>query len=451
MALVFGAMFLARYIFILNFHHYINQVEQERLESLVQVLQEKYLENGDWGFIRRDPSAWTITLEELAGITNRPLPPPSDRDRKNDSRDNQTRLLLLDENDLPILGIPEPGDRSKIFPITVESRQVGWLGIKTRKPFKGGPPAALMERQAKHLTLLGILVICITALIAVLFSRSLLRPIRQLIQGTRALANREFSVRISPSGSDELGKLAENFNTMAKTLEEYETLRKKWLTDISHELRTPLAVLRGELEAIQDGVHETTPSSIASLHNEVLRITKLVEDIHLLSLAESDSLSMEKTPCLPRPILEETVAHFRSRLNQREITLLMMLDDLGGFYLDADENRLSQVFTNIMDNSCKYIDQGGTLRIKGSMEGNDCIIKFEDTGPGVSEAAMPYLFDRLYREEQSRSRDTGGSGLGLAICRHIIEKNEGEIRAEKSDQGGLCITIRLPVTDEKKT
>ena len=452
MALVVGAMFLARYIFTLNFHHYINQVELERLESLVPVLQEKFLENGGWSFISKDPVKWAASLEEFADMTKRPLPPPpSDSNTEKDSKDRQSRLLLLDETELPILGIPEPGDKSKLFPITVEDKQVGWLGIKARKPFKGGPPAALLERQAQHLTILGILVIGITALIAVFFSRSLLQPIRQLIQGTRALANREFSVRISPSGNDELGKLAENFNVMATTLEEYETLRKKWLTDISHELRTPLAILRGELEAMQDGIREMTPSSITSLHGEVLRITKLVEDIHLLSLTESDSLAMDKKPFLPRNVLEEAVQHFQPLLAQREISLLMMLDDLGSFYLSGDKNRLAQVFTNIMDNSCKYISQGGTLRIKGRIEGDDCVIKFEDSGPGVSEKAMPYLFDRLYREEQSRNRETGGSGLGLAICRHIIEKHDGEIWAEKSSQGGLCIGIRLPVAEERKS
>jgi len=123
-----------------------------------------------------------------------------------------------------------------------------------------------------------------------------------------------------------------------------------------------------------------------------------------------------------------------------------MLDDLSGFEINADQNRIEQVFFNLLDNSCKYTQQGGKLRISGSVKDNSCIIRFDDTGPGVSQDALPHLFDRLYREDHSRSRHTGGSGLGLTICQHIIEKHDGEIIAETSNLGGLAIIIRLPLT-----
>ncbi len=443
LAIVVGAMFLSRYIFTLNFRHYIKQVELDHLESLVPVLAEVYQQNANWDPLRKDPEGWAKRLEQRANIHR--IPPPLFNKPDKTRGKNATRLLLLDENALPIIGIPEPADKSKIFPIITNGTTVGWLGIKKRKPFRDGPPEELLARQAKHLTLLGILVIGITLAIAVFFSRHLLKPVKQLIEGTQALANREFSVRIPPTTADELGRLAENFNEMAGTLEEYEALRKKWLTDISHELRTPLAILRGEMEAIEDGIIEITPSSISSLHSEVLRISKLVEDIHLLSLSESDSLSMDKHLCSPRKILEKSVHHFRSCLEQKEIEIQLMLDDLGILTINADEDRISQVFFNILDNSCKYIDPGGKLRITGTIKGDECCIRFDDSGPGVSKESLPQLFERLYREEQSRNRNTGGSGLGLAICRNIIEKHNGSIWAEESEKGGLAIVIMLPV------
>lgn len=125
-----------------------------------------------------------------------------------------------------------------------------------------------------------------------------------------------------------------------------------------------------------------------------------------------------------------------------------MLDDLGLVRINADEDRLSQVFFNILDNSCKYIEQGGRLRISGRGKESRCYIRFDDSGPGVSEAALPQLFDRLYREEQSRSRVSGGSGLGLAICHHIIAKHDGQIWAENSSHGGLAVIISLPLINE---
>ncbi len=442
--IVVGSMFLSRFIFSYNFQNYIKEVEIENLESLVPVLTALYNQNGSWDFVRRDPENWSRRLENQANLHRLPPPLFADASRTKQHR-GESRLLMLDENELPLIGIPDQKDNSKIFSISSGDKVVGWLGIKQQKPFNDTPPGALLKRQAEHLTVLGILVIAVTVVIAVLFSRHILYPVRQLINGTHALANRDFSLRIPATTSDELGTLAENFNEMAGTLEEYEMLRKKWLTDISHELRTPLAILRGELEAIEDGVREASPESISSLHHEVLRISNLVEDLHLLSLAESDSLSMEKLPCSPRSILEDSVNYFQSRLAEKQIEIQLMLDDLAGFEISADQNRIEQVFFNLFDNSCKYIQEGGKLRISGSVKDTSCFIRFDDTGPGVSQKALPHLFDRLYREDHSRSRQTGGSGLGLTICRHIIEKHDGEIIAESSNLGGLAIIIRLPL------
>lgn len=175
-------------------------------------------------------------------------------------------------------------------------------------------------------------------------------------------------------------------NAMASTLEEFEKLRRQWLTDISHELRTPLSILRGEIVAIQDGVREPTPENLESLHAEILRIYRLVEDLHLLSVAESD-----------------------------------------------------------MDNALKYVHSPGALEITGHPQKDHVVLYFQDSGPGVPPESLPRLFDRLYRVEPSRSRDTGGSGLGLSICRQIIEKHGGRIWAQAGTLGGLSIGIQLPM------
>ena len=236
---------------------------------------------------------------------------------------------------------------------------------------------------------------------------------------------------------------------MAETLENYETMRRQWLTDISHELRTPLAVLRGEIEALQDGVHKPSPSNLASLHAEIIRISKLVEDLHLLSLADADRLPFRTQQVSPVQVLSKTVASYHTRFRQHAIEIDLQIDDSKDIRIKGDANRLEQVFTNIFENACKYVSPGGNLNIAGECRDQSLVLLFADSGPGVPEDALPRLFDRLYRVDPSRNRDSGGSGLGLSICQHIVQSHAGRIWAEKSALGGLAIGIALPLAEKE--
>jgi two-component system sensor histidine kinase BaeS len=360
------------------------------------------------------------------------------------------RILLTDAHMQELIGTMEAEDEPRLVAIEVDGATVGWLGLKKRIPSRFGPPDALLARQAKHLTLLGIAVIGLTALIAFLFSRHLLKPIQRLTRGTRELANRNFTVRIAPSTHDELGQLAQNFNEMAQTLESYEKQRRQWLSDISHELRTPLTVLRGEIETIQDGIREPSPGNLASLHMEILRISRLVDDLHLLSMTDSDSLSLDFQEIVIADVLRSSLESFGTRLNTCRIATRLDLEEIVGIVIRGDAARLGQVCLNILENICKYVESPATLAVGGYIENRVLRISFEDSGPGVPEEALPRLFDRLYRVDISRNRDSGGSGLGLSICRHIIEHHKGTIWAEKSPLGGLYIGIELPLPDHNR-
>jgi len=439
---VVAALYLSRYIFSLNFQSYIHQVEIERIEKLVPVLQEEYQKNKSWVELRNNTPYWAELLDERSDI--RKNRPPS----REGARQERTlsRILLVDSELRPLVGTVEAEDQPRLVPVRVDGSTVGWLGLKKRSRY--GPPAAFLERQAKHLTLLGIVVIALTALIAFLFSRHLLQPIQRLAQGTRELANRNFTVRIKPSRKDELGQLAENFNAMAQTLETYEKLRQQWLSDISHELRTPLAILRGELEAIQDGIREPSPKNLASLHMEILRLSKLVEDLHLLSLTESDSLTLNFQQISAAAVLRTSLESFQNRFDQCGIETALDLDDIEEIKIKGDAIRLGQVFMNIFENGCRYVESPAILKVRCHLDNTMLYISFEDSGPGVPDEVLPRLFDRLYRVDNSRNRDSGGSGLGLSICRHIIEYHNGTIHSEKSALGGLKIVIILPVAEK---
>ncbi|MCP4353417.1 MAG: HAMP domain-containing protein [Desulfobacterales bacterium] len=288
-------------------------------------------------------------------------------------------------------------------------------------------------------------VLILAAVVSFILSKHVLTPIRKLAAGTRALTSLEFGTRIDVGAGDELGQLASDFNVMAKTLKRYEKMRKQWISDISHELRTPLSILRGEIEAMQDGVREITEETLDSLHSETLYLNKIVDDLHQLSLAETEALHFKHEPVNPARVLKETIRLFQHRLNSQQLTIqdnLMWADQNITVLGDAD--RLTQVFSNLIENTLRYADTPGTLKIWDYQTETGLSLNFEDSGPGVPEESLERLFDRLYRVDKSRSRAKGGSGLGLAICKNIVETQGGEIRAANAPSGGLRIEIVFP-------
>jgi len=301
--IVGGAMLLSKLIFTVTLKSYIREMEKQRMVLLLPELQKSYRENNGWEKLRGDSDEWRRLLIKSGPDLPPPPPPrkPSDSDGKISKKGDHhgppggpPMLYLVDADKQPVAGRSFPTDAQMIMPVEVDAKVVGWLGLPKFEPFEHGPPRDLMQRQTMQFYLLSGVVIALTALIALLLSRHLLRPIQELIQGTQEIADLDFTVRIEPATKDELGQLAENFNVMAQTLESYEARQQQWLSDISHELRTPLSVLRAEIEALQDGVRTAGPESLTSLHAETLLISKLVEDLHMLSMAETDNPFLDK-------------------------------------------------------------------------------------------------------------------------------------------------------------
>jgi two-component system sensor histidine kinase BaeS len=211
-----------------------------------------------------------------------------------------------------------------------------------------------------------------------------------------------------------------------------------------------LAVLQGELEALQDGIRPVVPETLVSLHGEILRISKLVEDLHLLSVTDSEMLFFKKERMAISSVLAGALDRFRHRFEQHRIRIDLEMPNLDGIQIRGDADRLGQVFTNIFENTCKYLPPDGILSLSGTCRDGFLTLLFQDSGPGVPDEALNHLFDRLYRVDRSRNRSSGGSGLGLSICRHIIENHDGEIWATPSPLGGLTIGIRLPLDSGKE-
>jgi two-component system sensor histidine kinase BaeS len=266
--------------------------------------------------------------------------------------------------------------------------------------------------------------------------------VRVLDDTVRELSNGHFDRRAAVHTADEIGALALNINRLGETLEKNRSSRQRWMADVAHELRTPVAILKGEVEALADGVRQLDARAISSLSEEIEQLSTLIGDLQTLALSDAGSLSLSREPLDLRALVQQVAESFRERLAARGISI--ELDAPQDVRLTADPQRLRQLLQNLLENTARYVLAGGSVRVALAADDEAAELTVEDSGPGVTEAQLGSLFERFYRVEQGRSRASGGSGLGLAICRNIVEAHDGRIRAETSPLGGLAIHVRLP-------
>ena len=480
-----------------RFSEYVTKVEMGQLDDLVAALGSLHQEKQSWDQFRETPSFWPRFiwhyLPEIPGYPSFPPPPgprlaeghrergfspgdPSARPQerpdngylnefagKGESRTGPPppppppprresigpRLALFDENKLLVVGPPGLPIRGySLRPIDINGRAVGWLGLMPLKHGSHPLELAFLQEQTRAICLAGFCVFLLAGLISFFLSKHFVAPIKKLTQATKDLSSLNFGTQIDVRTRDELGQLANTFNSMAQALEKNETLRKQWISDVAHELRTPLAILRGEIEAMQDGVREISPERLSSLHDETNRIGKLVDDLHLLFVADSKSLVQKKHPVRPLAILRNVMGTFETRLKQAGIQLEAHSIEDRSALIVGDEDRLGQLFANLIENTLRYTDSPGVLRINHYCSLQKLTLVLEDSPPGVPSEALDRVFDRLYRVDKSRSRALGGSGLGLSICREIVSGHGGAIRAAHSSLGGLLISIEFQLMQE---
>lgn len=461
------------------FLDFVNKLEMEKISDLTAMLIAEYETSGGWSRLQSNPQLWG-TMVRIAGHRNHepgemppegpppdlreppgrmesddrppppypPPPPPSPHGKE--FFDGPFRIFLLDAQHELVAGRPRDARNAELREISLHDQAIGWLGINKGRPRLTPPEIDFLERQNELFYLIGAGVFMLTAIVSFLLSRHLLAPVKQLAEGTRALTSREFGTRIEVRSGDELGQLAADFNVMAHTLEQYEEMRRQWISDISHELRTPLSILRGEIEAMQDGVRDTNRQSLDSLYAEVIHLGKIVDDLHELSLADTGALHLERKPIDPVKVLRDTLSLFSTRYEQLDITLDEDLAAGQKALVLGDADRLAQLYANILENTLRYADAPGELKIRQILSDKRLTLIFEDSGPGVPEESVARLFDRLYRVDSARNRSKGGSGLGLAICKTIVENHGGTITAMNAPSGGLRVQVELPIRSATK-
>ncbi len=303
-----------------------------------------------------------------------------------------------------------------------------------------------LDSLGQTLLIAGISGALLAIILSGLFARQIVRPLDKVASAARRVAGGDFNQRVEISGSSEIAELGQSFNTMAATLSHDRETRQKMAADIAHELRTPLSILQGNVEAMLDGVMQTDRKNLESLHQETAHLTRLVEDLRILSLAEAGQLSFQPVSTDMRKLAGQITETFRTRFSQKNIRFsLETPDDLPPALADPD--RTAQVLRNLLNNALQYTPEGGQVTVKLTPEQESITISARDSGSGIPAEHLSRIFDRFYRVDRSRRRSTGGSGLGLAIVKQLTEAQGGRVWAESEPDQGSSFFVRLPRAD----
>ena len=279
-------------------------------------------------------------------------------------------------------------------------------------------------------------------ILSFVLSRRVLRPLMQMTEITREVAAGNYSLRTEVLTTDEVGQLGSAFNHMADSLERIERLRKTMVADVAHELRTPLTNLRGYLEALNDGVIQPTSEALQLLQQENLRLVQLVEGLQRLARADAAQAYLNRESVMLSDLVKHLLTLNQFNFQKKEISIETTIPETESPVL-VDKDKLLQAIQNILDNACKYTPQKGQVQIVVFPVNKGMKITFLNTGPGISKDDLPYIFERFFRVDRSRSRVGGGAGIGLAITRELIEAHGGQVGAESAD-GKTCIWLTLP-------
>lgn len=298
--------------------------------------------------------------------------------------------------------------------------------------------------EALLLALLAAGVVAI--LVSLLLSRGVVAPVRVLTTASQRIADGHYEERVQTTESDELGQLAHSFNQMAEKLEQVEGMRRQLIGDISHELRTPLTAIKGSMEGLMDGVLPATSETYQQIHQEADRLARLVDDLQELSRVEARAYLLDFRPVAVSALVQATLKRFTAQARAKGIELIKDLpEDIPAVL--ADQDRITQVLTNLVGNALQYTPKGGQVTIRANHHQDEIDISVVDTGIGIPSEHIPHLFTRFYRVDKSRSRQAGGgSGIGLTIARALVEAHGGRIWAESGGVGqGSTFTFTLPV------
>ncbi len=413
-------------------------------DTLVQLLQSYYQSQGSW-----DNVATQLDFPGVGrgrGMGSMMGGMMGQRLRLADADGN----VLLDSQSQSPSGSLSNAELKSALPVEVDGRVVGYLLAEGGVGANQVAERFLVNRLSTAAISAGLIAGGLALLLGLFLTYSLMRPVRDLTSAARRLGSGDLTQRVQVKGNDELAVLGNAFNHMADSLQQAQESRRSMTADIAHELRNPLAVQRANLEALQDGVFPLSAQALEPVLEQNLLLSRLVDDLRTLALAEAGQLKLERQPTDLGGLVERLVERFKPQAAQRQVRLriengLADGEKLTSLLVDLDSMRVEQILNNLLSNALRFTPQEGEIVVGLARQANRVEVNVRDSGPGIPEEALPNIFERFYRADRSRSRSEGGSGLGLAIALHLAEAHGGTLTAANSPQGGAVFTLSLPI------
>lgn len=446
---------LALYLLLHNslrqgFLDYTSKQSIQRIEILRGALAKTYREEGSFSKLEADPSRWLnlkdiIFAESDSLFTGLPTTQGAqDQAPRAYYREFVSSISLHDVDKKLLLGVIKPNQTLDWIPLIEANQIIGFISFVKPTVVSRQQDQNFIQHQFKIFSIISLFVLAIATIVATLLARRISRPLTTLAQKAHALASGDYSQKIPVTSRDEIGQLCSSFNQLSEALAANQQSRALWVADISHEMRTPLAVLKVQIEAMQDGIRPANQENLALLYDKTLGLSNLIDDLFELSLSDIGALTYNKQNLSLGPLLTTCIEHFQVKAQTAGLILTNKIDTTQDYIISADSNRLQQLFSNLLENAIRYTDAGGSIEIAITADDSQIQITLDDSPPGVAPDHQQRIFERLYRVENSRSRKTGGAGLGLAICKNIVDAHQGTITAGSSPLGGLQICIRFP-------
>jgi two-component system sensor histidine kinase BaeS len=420
-----------------RFDSYLDQQRGARVQQLAAAVTAVYESEGRWDADRLEELGPALAMAGADVVLNGP-----GGDVIWPRENSRTAEMAAMHRAMAATG---PLTEPVTVPITIDGRVRGSLTVAL--PEGTVPLADQQLRTSVNRLLLagGAGVAVLASVLGMVLARRVTRPVAELTAAAHDLRAGDRTRRAAVSGRDEVAQLARAFNDLAASAEREEALRQSFTADVAHELRTPVSILRSQLEAVHDGVLELTPALASSLHDEILRLGRLIADLETLTGAEAGSFSLQRVPVDLSDIAGSVVAGFRHRFQERGLELDLQLT---AATVEGDPSRLGQVLANLLGNAMKFVPAGGRVSVTTQTHGGMALLEVRDDGPGIPEAEIPRVFDRYYRGSGARAN---GSGIGLSVVAALVEAHGGKVEAGNAIGGGAVLTVTLPTSETGAT
>ncbi len=426
-----SAAFLLRELMLKDFREYLEGEREDRIYWITAAMESSYDKNEGWSTkdVVED-MIWALMLGFDVRLYDMKDEVVMDTEGAINAQSQAVvrRVIALSDFDER-----RTGEKFVPYPLFLGGEQIGHVEVSLLSPRKEGVFVARSDR----LLLVSLLVLGGFAIIfSVFFSRRLTFPIKGLTRAATDISGGNLKSRVKISGNDEIAQLSDAFNRMAQSLEIQESLRRKLTTNIAHELRTPISAIRGELEAMIDGLIPFDKEHLQSLYAEIGRLRKIIEGIEELSQAEASSRYLRKTIFPLYPFLEGISGRFGMLFAEKGVSVELSCDEK--LTINADPDRLSQIIINLLSNALKATESGGNVMITANEDPTGTVIEVRDSGSGIADEDIPFIFERFYRGAK------GGLGIGLTIVRELIEAHGGTITARSDAGKGSVFTLTFP-------